>query len=155
MATRTTKTTDELTTPAGLAPAEAEALIAELEATPETTMEARELGPRERATAALLRERDHLDGCPSITDDLDVAGAVPLVEAYELVATAPASSLRRAGVGPGDPVIVVRCLRCAGSRHLASPLGPTAPVGAGRHVAAVLVESIRGASGAGELDTTL
>lgn len=150
--TRTPKNADETSTTAGLSPAEAEALRDELTATPEVVNESRALSPREKATAALLRDRDHLDGCPSIDDD--GREAVALVEAYELVATAPSSALKRQGIQPGDPVVAVRCLRCAGARHLASPADRHLPAGSGRHIAAVLLRQIS-AGDEGELDTTL
>lgn len=75
----------------------------------------RELTDEERVIASWLRDRDHLDGCPSITD-VEVAGRA--VEAYNELAVAPAKALRNKGVKPGDTVIVVRCMKCGGIQHM-------------------------------------
>src|SRR5688572_6320437 len=69
----------------------------------------RELTAREKVLARLLRERDHLDGCPAIDD---VRKASARTEAYG--DTRPPIPTR--GIGP-KPVVVVRCVECGGSRY--------------------------------------
>lgn len=67
----------------------------------------RELTPREVAVRAILRERDHLDGCPVY------GSTVGRVEAY--AATRPANP---AAARPAQTMTVARCIECGGTRTL-------------------------------------
>lgn len=93
----------------GLTEEERDALLAELTVTPEQKI-SRKLSPRERVTAALMRERDHLDGCP-VFEDLELGGA--RTEAYD--ETRPAIPAR--GIPP-RAVAILRCLECGGTRYI-------------------------------------
>lgn len=65
----------------------------------------RELSAREVAIRALLRDRDHLDGCPVYGSTLG------RVEAYEQVK--PANPAR---AEPASTMTIARCIECGGSR---------------------------------------
>lgn len=83
------------------------AASAKLESTP-GTIEA-------KAIAALMRERDHRDGCPVFAG---TPGHGPdRVEAYERVVTAPSVELRSQGAQQGDTVITLHCLDCGSLRY--------------------------------------
>jgi hypothetical protein len=120
---------------AGLTEEERAALLAELDVTPESKVR-RALSPRERVTASLMRERDHLDGCP-VFEDLELGGA--RTEAYDEVK--PAQPAR--GIPP-RPVAILRCLECGGTRYIED-----------RTVADVLREELAGGDAEGDLDVTL
>lgn len=73
-----------------------------------------EITPEQIALAGVLRERDHLEGCP-------VPAAVDgpaRVEAYAEAAIAPGPELRSVGVAPGETVLVIRCHGCGGIRYV-------------------------------------
>jgi hypothetical protein len=78
----------------------------------------RELSDEEKVMAAWLRDRDHLDGCPSITDER----AGRLVEAYDEPIIAPGPAVRSLGLVAGQTVLVARCLKCGGMRYFAETL---------------------------------
>jgi len=137
--------------PGGITEAQRAALLTELADDPTgARVRARTLTPREAVVASLMRERDHLDGCP-VPDD---GKASAMVEAYEERAPAPGPQLRSAGAVPGSAVVVVRCIRCAGSRYFVSGAPAHTPVGQGRHVSALIVNAPTTTEPAG-LDTTL
>jgi hypothetical protein len=95
---------------AGLSEQERAELLAELaDEQPGTVPVRRDLTPRERLIAGILRERDHLDGCP-VFGAAD--RAIARVEAYD--ETRPAGPARPVP----EPVAVFRCLECGGSRYL-------------------------------------
>jgi hypothetical protein len=110
-----TKTTARKLDDLGLTAEEKAALREELEAelraagsTVPRGAEPRELTPRELAVRALLRERDHADGCPLIDSEERSAGRV---EAYR--------AIRPARPDRGEPAKVlttVRCIECGGDR---------------------------------------
>ena len=138
--------------PGGITEAQAKKLLEELAADPTSAgSKPRTLTPRERVVASLLRERDHLDGCPVIDDET----ASAQVEAFEERSPAPGPQLRNMGAGPGSPVVVVRCMSCAGSRYFVSELAPHVPTGQGRHVSALIARTLTPEPAAGELDTSL
>ena len=146
----TTQTKAEL--PGGITEGQAKKLLEELAADPTTAgAKPRTLTPREKVVASLLRERDHLDGCPVIDDDK----ASAQVEASEDRSPAPGPQLRKLGAGPGSPVVTVRCMSCGGDRHFVSELPPQVPTGQGRHVAALIARTLIPEPAAGELDTSL
>lgn len=103
---------------AGLTEEERAALLHDLEAerqSGEVTGLERDLTPRERVIGALMRERDHMDGCP-------VHGATRgtlKVEAYDAFVDAPGPPLRSIGARKGDTVTVTRCQECGGVRYYA------------------------------------
>ena len=137
--------------PGGITEGQRAALLAELVADPTgARTKARTLTPREAVVASLMRERDHLDGCP-VPDD---GKASAMVEAYEERAPAPGPQLRSAGAVPGSAVVVVRCIRCAGSRYFVSTAPAHIPVGKGLHVTALIADTLTTTEPAG-LDTTL
>jgi hypothetical protein len=83
-------------------------LLAELTATPADEVSMRELTPRERLVASLMRDRDHLDGCPAYRDE---RGGIR-TEAYdELKPAIPSKGI------PARPVAVLRCVECSGTRY--------------------------------------
>lgn len=108
MAPRTTSKAKDLI--AGLTEEQRAELLAELEAKPATPAGRLELTPRERVTAALLRERDHFDGCPVHGSE---ERAIARVEAYDEVRPAIPSKGQ-----PATPCAVVRCIECGGMRYL-------------------------------------
>jgi len=137
---------------AGLTEQERAALLLELQRADASVGEAeRDPTPRERLIADLLRERDHLEGCPIIEHSANPAG---LVEAYEQISPAPPLALRALGVNPGDVVVVARCLRCSGVHHYASVARPGTRFGDGQHVRALLTQRLTPQAVA-ELDGTL
>lgn len=100
-----------------LSPEDKAALVAELRAEQAANAEPwapgaepRELTARERAVRLLLRERDHMDGCPLILDESRTAGRV---EAYSEVR--PANPAR---AEPAKTVTVARCIECGGARYM-------------------------------------
>lgn len=107
MARTTTKTTAGALTPEELKLLEELKARADQHGAPDTVD--RELTAREKVLATLMRERDHLDGCPAIDD---VRKASARTEAYG--ETRPPIPAR--GLGP-RPVVVVRCVECGGSRY--------------------------------------
>jgi hypothetical protein len=135
---------------AGLTEEERAELLLELAERPADTGPPRDPTPRERLIADLLKDRDHLEGCP-VLDGTSPAG---LVEAYEQISPAPPPGLRALGVGPGDVVVVARCLKCAGVHHYASPAPAGTRYGEGLHVRALLTQRLAPAVAA-ELDGTL
>jgi hypothetical protein len=98
----------------GLSREQALQALARLEASSSAT-DVRELSDEERVIASWLRERDHLDGCPSIDDERVASRAV---EAYDETVIAPGKVLRGLGITAGQTVLIVRCLKCGGIRHL-------------------------------------
>ena len=95
----------------GLTEEQRDALLAELTANPTASAAAeRKLSPREIVTASLIRDRDHLDGCPAHDDPK--LGAIR-AEAY--TDTRPAVPAKGK---PAEPVAVIRCLECAGTRYI-------------------------------------
>jgi len=137
--------------PGGITEDQRAQLLAEIVTDPTgARSKARTLTPREAVVASLMRERDHLDGCP-VPDD---GKASAMVEAYEERAPAPGPQLRSAGAVPGSAIVVVRCIRCAGSRYFVSGALAHTPVGEGRHVSALIAETLTTSEPAG-LDTTL
>lgn len=94
---------------AGLTEKERQDLLAELTVNPAAATLRHALTSREKVTASLLRERDHLDGCPVFEDPMGGART----EAYD--DTRPANPAQ--GVGP-QPVAIIRCLECSGTRYI-------------------------------------
>jgi len=132
------------------------ALLEELEA--ETITEvpvATELTPRELEVAKLLRERDHLDGCPVIGNPGYRGSA--RVEAYAESIIAPQPVTRSLGLGKGDVVVVAHCMECGAQRYFAPPAGATLANAVGRLLARIIRDR-RGENPDGteaELDTEL
>ncbi len=147
----TTTPTKAAARPGGLTKTEADKLLKELEADPTTAAKARPLSPRERVIGSLLRERDHLDGCP-LADDPKAAAS--RVEAYEERTPAPGPQLRNAGAVPGSAIVVVRCMGCAGMRYFVSEAPALTPTGEGRHVSHLIKTTLSGDAD-GDLDQSL
>ena len=139
------------TLPGGITAKESAALLAALTSPPvDEGAKRRPLTPYERVVASLLRDRDHLDGCPI----RDADGQLAQVEAYEDRSPAPGQVLRNQGAVKGSPVVVVRCMTCAAQRHVLSPLPAHTKVGEGLHLKALIASTLTTVEPAG-LDTTL
>ena len=130
--------------PGGITQAQRDELLAAIQAErPDVdTPTAAELTPRDLVVASLLKERDHLEGCPGAR-----------VEAYEERAIAPGPATRNIATA-GDVVVVVRCITCAGVRYRRSPLDRSVALGANRHVDAVIAQALKDVEPE-ELDGTL
>lgn len=100
----------------------------------------RELTAREQVLAGLLRERDHLDGCPAIDD---VRKAAARTEAYG--ETRPPDPAK--GLGP-RPVVIVRCVECGGSQYFDDVTRPD-------ELILTELERVAAVGDDGDLDSTL
>ncbi len=146
-----TTTTPSL--PGGITTKDRDVLLKELAADPTNKgVTTRSFTPRERVIASLMRPRDHLDGCPIVEDET----ASAQVEAYEEVTPAPGRTLRNQGALPGAVVVVARCITCSGTRYFVSLVPAHIGVGNGRHVSALITQTLTTVEdAAGDLDTSL
>lgn len=119
----------------GLTTEERDELLRELTANPASATARAELPPRERLIGSLLKERNHLDGCPVITDEL---GGLRC-EAYD--ETKPAIPSKGE---PAHNVAVLRCLECGGTQYVHK-----------KTVAEVLSEALQDEAEDGELDGSI
>lgn len=130
-------------------------LLAALEVETTTEVPVAELNARELEVTKLMRDRDHLDGCPVI-DNPGYRGSAR-VEAYAETVIAPQPMLRALGLGKGDVVVAAHCMECGAQRFFAPPAGTTIANAVGR----LLAQNIRARRGENpdgtpaELDTEL
>jgi hypothetical protein len=76
-----------------------------------------ELTVRDKVAHSLMRERDHLEGCPEYTAPGSKGGG--RVEVYTQTVVSPAPEVRALGLESGDTVTIVRCIECARMRYFA------------------------------------
>ncbi len=93
----------------------AAAALAERQAAATRPPAADESSIETQAVAAMMRERDHLEGCPVHRGQSGYGS--DRVEAYEQRVTAPSPGLTQNGVSPGETIVVLHCQECGQLRY--------------------------------------